>query len=134
MRSSTSVLAAIRAALVAAGVQAVDGPADELARTPDGLIAQFAVLWPLTPQHQYTRLCAGRSGRVDGVTVQCGGASAGDALAVVDKVESALGGLRLPGGGVLLPSPFSAGGPLAEPNSDPVRVYMSVEYSVVTKG
>ena len=43
--SVTSVHTAIKAALIAAGVYAVDGPADDLP-SDGGVVRQAAVLWP----------------------------------------------------------------------------------------
>ena len=77
--SVTSVHAAIKAALITAGVYAVDGPA-----------------------------------------------------AVADAVEAAVGGLRLSGGDVLRQSLVTQ--PSPEPNADPRRVSLAVEYTTITKG
>ena len=133
MTSSTAVHGAILEALTEAGIYAVIGPAESLPRGEDGLIAQAAVLYPAAPAHDYSRASGDSSGRRDRVTVVCVGATVLDALAVADKVEAAIGGTR----------PSSTGGtlhqitgttPTLEPNTDPARVSMSVEYVTVTKG
>ena len=133
MATSTSVHGAILAALQAAGVYAVLGPADELPGGSDGRVAQAAVLWPQARFNDYGRASGGRSGGVDVVLVTCVGATTFDALAVADKVDAALGGLRLSDKGGTLAQTI-ASTPDVEPNTDPVRVSLAVEYSTVTKG
>lgn len=131
MTTTTAVHSLIKAALVAAGVNAVDGPARDLP-TDGGLIAQAAVLWPFPGLHQYVRASGLSSGRVDKVTITCVGATVRDALAVADKVEAAIGGMQLSAkGGTLRQT--AATSPAAEPNADPVRVSMAVEYAAITK-
>ena len=134
MSTVTATHALVRDALLEAGVHAVDGPADDLPVDPDtGLVGQAAVLWAHPGWHQYTRSSGTRSGREDRVTVICVGATRNDALAVADKVEAAVGGMRLSGrGGTLRQSVATQ--PVAEPNSDPRRVSLAVEYVVITKG
>lgn len=132
MTTTTSVHAQIRAALVAAGVHAVDGPADDLPLV-DGLVGQAAVLWPSAGLHAYTRATGTRSGRTDRVTITCVGATTFDALAVADKVEAAIGGMRLSARGGTLRQAFVTQ-PIPEPNADPRRVSLAVEYSTITKG
>ena len=134
MTSSTSVHAAIRDALADAGVYAVFGPAEDLPRGEDGLIGQAAVLWPAAPLHDYVRVSGDASGRRDRVSVVCVGATVLDALAVADQVEAAVGGMRVSEGGGTLRQIVSTSSPVPEPNSDPTRVSMSVEYATVTKG
>lgn len=129
--SVTSVHTEIKAALVAAGVYAVDGPADDLP-TVDGVVGQAAVLWPSPGFHTYTRVSGSSSSRVDRVLVTCVGATTFDALAVADLVEATLGGLRLSGGDVLRQT--LATQPSPEPNADPQRVSLAVEYTTITKG
>ena len=132
MTTATGVHALIKAALVAAGVNAVDGPATNLP-TDGGLIAQAAVLWPSAGLYAYTRAVGTSSGRADTVTITCVGATARDALAVADKVEAAIGGMVTSAkGGTLRQTAATA--PAPEPNADPVRVSLSVEYSTITKG
>ena len=53
--------------------------------------------------------------------------------ALVDKVDAALGGVRLSDKGGTLRQTVATS-PGAEPNADPVRVSMAIEYAVVTKG
>lgn len=131
--TTTSVHALIKAALVSAGIAAVDGPADDLPAGPDGLLAQAAVLWPAPGLYQYQRASGTRSGRADRVVITCVGATARDALAVADKVEAAIGGMVLSAkGGTLRQT--AASQPAPEPNADPVRVSLAVEYSTITKG
>jgi hypothetical protein len=128
----TSVHADIKAALVYAGINAVDGPADDLP-TVDGLIGQAAVLWPSPGLHAYTRASGTSSGRSDRVLIQCVGAMNNDALAVADAVEEAVGGMVLsPKGGTL--RQVLATEPVPEPNADPRRVAMAVIYEVTNKG
>ena len=127
----TAVHGEIKAALVAAGVYVVDGPADDLPSV-GGVVGQAAVLWPSPGFHNYTRVSGSSSGRVDRVLVTCVGATPFDALAVADAVESALGGLRLIGGDVLRQT--LATQPSPEPNADPRRVSLAVEYTTITKG
>lgn len=133
MATSTSVHSAILEALTDAGVYAVLGPADDLPSGSDGRVAQAAVLWPQARFHTYTRATGTRSGGSDRVIVTCVGASSFDALAVADKVDAAVGGLRLSDkGGVLVQTVAST--PAVEPNTDPVRVSLAVEYTTITKG
>lgn len=131
MATSTKVHAEVKAALEAAGLHVQWGPADSLP-TVDGLPGQAVVLWPAAPIHDHGRMCGGRSGRTDLVAVTCVGATSLDALAVADKVEAAIGGVRLPSGGLLRQA--AASRPVAEPNTDPRRVSLGVEYSTITKG
>lgn len=131
MTTTTAVHALIRAALVAAGVNAVDGPARDLP-TDGGLIAQAAVLWPSPRLHAYTRASGTSSGGTDVVTITCVGATTYDALAVADKVEAAIGGMRLSSKGGTLRQTVATK-PAPEPNADPVRVSLAVEYATVTK-
>ena len=133
MATSTSVHSAILEALTDAGVYAVLGPADELPGGSDGRVAQAAVLWPQARFNDYGRASGGRSGGVDVVLVTCVGATTFDALAVADNVAAALGGLRLSDKGGTLAQTI-ASTPAVEPNTDPVRVSLAVEYSTVTKG
>lgn len=133
MVSSTSVHAQIRAALDAAGVHAVDGPADDLP-TSDGLVGQAAVLWPQSGVNTYSRATGTRSGRTDRVSITCVGATSYDALAVADRVEEAIGGMRVTERGGTLQQALGASFPAVEPNTDPRRVSLPVEYIVVTKG
>lgn len=132
MDTTTSVHAQIRTALTNAGVYAVDGPAEDLP-TSGGVVAQAAVLWPSAGLHTYTRSTGTRSGRADRVTITCVGATSYDALAVADKVEAAIGGLRLSAKGGTLRQEFVTQ-PVPEPNADPRRVSLAVEYSTITKG
>ena len=130
--STTGTHALIKAALTAAGIHAADGPARDLPAV-DGLIGQAAVLWPAPGQHTYTRASGTRSGRADRVLITCVGATARDAIAVADRVEDAIGGLMLSAKGGTLRQTLATA-PAAEPNADPVRVSLAVEYSTVTKG
>lgn len=132
MSTTTSVHALIKAALTAAGIHAVDGPAHDLP-TVDGLVGQAAVLWPAPGQHTYARASGTRSGRADRVLITCVGATARDAIAVADKVEAAIGGMRLSSKGGTLRQTLATS-PDAEPNADPRRVSLAVEYSAITKG
>jgi hypothetical protein len=133
MTTTTSVHAAIMAALTGAGVAAVYGPADDLPVAVDGLLAQAAVLWPAPRLNTYTRMVGTRSGGADRIVITCVGATARDALAVADKVEAAIGGMVLSAkGGTLRQT--AATSPVPEPNADPVRVSLAVEYSTITKG
>ena len=93
----TSVHTAIKAALNAAGVYAVDGPADDLP-SDGGVVGKAAVLWPSPGFHTYTRVSGSSSGRVDRVLITL----------------------------ATQPSP--------EPNADPRRVSLAVEYTTITKG
>ena len=134
MTTLTSVHTAIRAALTGAGVHAVFGPADDLPTdSGTGLVGQAAVLWPTPGLNQYTRGCGLSSGRVDRVLITCVGASSFDALAVADAVEAAIGGMRITAKGGTLAQTMATQ-PVAEPNSDPRRVSLAVEYAVITKG
>ena len=133
MATATSVFAAIKAALTAAGLAAYDGPADDLPTAADGLVAQAAVLWP-SRLNQYSRMNGHNSGASDRVTVTCVGPTVRDALAVADKVDAALGGLMLSAKGGTLRQTAVSGAPVPEPNADPVRVSIAVEYSAITKG
>lgn len=132
----TSVHTEIKAALIAAGVYAVDGPADDLP-SDGGVVRQAAVLWPSPGFHAYTRVSGSSSGRIDRVLITCVGATTFDALAVADAVEAAVGGLRLSGGDVLRQSLVTQSlvtQPISEPNADPRRVSLAVEYTTITKG
>ena len=127
----TSVHTEIKAALIAAGVHSVDGPADDLP-SDGGVVGKAAVLWPSPGFHTYTRVSGASSGRIDRVLVTCVGATTYDALAVADAVEAAIGGLRLSGGDVLRQTLVTQ--PSPEPNADPRRVSLAVEYTTITKG
>lgn len=129
--SVTSVHSEIKAALIAAGVYAVDGPADDLP-SDGGVVGKAAVLWPSPGFHTYTRVSGASSSRIDRVLITCVGATTFDALAVADAVEAAIGGLRLSGGDVLRQSLVTQ--PISEPNADPRRVSLAVEYTTITKG
>lgn len=133
MPTTTSVHAAIMAALTGAGVAAVYGPADDLPTGADGLLAQAAVLWPAPRLNAYTRMEGTSSGGTDRVIIHCVGATARDALAVADKVEAAIGGMVLSDKGGTLRQVIALA-PEPEPNADPVRVSMAVEYTTITKG
>lgn len=133
MPTTTSVHSAILAALQSAGVHAVLGPAEDLPAGSDGRVGQAAVLWPQARFHTYTRATGTRSGGSDRVIVTCVGATSFDALAVADKVDTAIGGMRVSDKGGTLAQTIATT-PVAEPNADPVRVSLAVEYSVVTKG
>lgn len=123
----------IKATLIAAGIDAEYGPRKVIPVGTDGKVKQAAVLYPTAPLHQYPRTSGGSSGREDTVTVVCVGPTVLDALNVADEVEQAIGGMRLPGKGGTLRQTVSTN-PAPEPNADPVRVSMSVEYSTITKG
>ena len=123
----------VKAALTSAGVYAVDGPAKKLPTTADGWVAPAAVLYPAAPFHQYRRSSGGSSGRELRLTVICVGHTADDALDVADAVESAIGGMVLPGKGGPLRQTIATS-PAPEPNADPVRVSMAVEYTTIRKG
>lgn len=131
MATSSKVHGEVKALLEAAGVHVEWGPARNLPTT-QGLVGQAAVLWPAAPINDHGRMCGSRSARTDLVVVTCVGATSLDALAVADRVEAALGGVRLPSGGLLRQA--AASRPAAEPNSDPRRVSLGVEYSMITKG
>ncbi len=132
MTTSSSVHAAVRAALSAAGLHAVDGPADSLP-IEGGMVAQAVVLWPGAPLYSYTRACGSSSGRTNRVMLTCVGATSLDALAVADRVEAAIGGMRVDAKGGTLRQVLATA-PVPEPNTDPRRVSLAVEYSTITKG
>lgn len=129
MVTSTSVQQQIIDALTAAGVSADFGPLDEMPAN-----GQAAVLWPAVPSLQTTRMSGGVSGKEHGVTVLYVGRSVEAVLAVADKGDAALVGLRLTAkGGHLTREPGRV--PIAsEPNSDPKRYQAPVSYRVITKG
>jgi hypothetical protein len=131
--TTTGTHALIKAALTAAGIHAVDGPAAHLPVGSGGAVAQAAVLWPQPGLYQYTRASGTSSGRADRVLITCVGATTRDALAVADKVEAAIGGLMLSSKGGTLRQTLATS-PAPEPNADPVRVSLAVEYSTITKG
>lgn len=134
MSTSSSVFATIRAALEAGGVSVFDGPARDLPMDPGtGTVGQAVVLWPGAPLHSYSRQCGSSSGRTNRVLVTCVGASSLDALAVADRVEAAVGGLRVDARGGTLRQVLATD-PVPEPNTDPLRVSLAVEYTVITKG
>ncbi len=130
--SATSVYGVVRAALEEAGLSVHDGPARDLP-TEGGLIAQSVVLWPDPGLDISTRMSGGSSGRGDGVTAICVGATVRDALAVADQVRGALVALRISESGGLLRQTISTR-PVAEPNADPARVSCALEFSTITKG
>lgn len=133
MSTTTSVHAAVEAALAGAGVYAVYGPADALPTASDGLVEQAAVLWPRARFHGGIRASGDDSRGEDVITITCVGATARDALAVADKVHAAIGGLRVSDKGSPLTQTIATS-PAPEPNADPVRVSLAVEYTTVTKG
>lgn len=131
MTSQSALHEAVRSALVSAGVHAVYGPADDLP-TVDGLVGQAAVLWPSPGLHLRSRMNGSSASRGDRVTITCVGATALDALAAADAVEAAIGGMRVSvDGGVLTQTVATLA--TAEPNSDPRRVSLAVEYAITTK-
>ena len=132
MTTQTAVFGLVEAALLAAGLHVVEGPATDLP-TEGGLIAQAVVLWPSAALHDYDRMCGTRSGRSDRVRATCVGATARDALAVADKFEAAVGGMRTSAKGGTLRQTLATD-PVVEPNADPRRVSLYVEYSTTTKG
>ena len=85
MRTTTAVHGDIYAALTAAGVATLYGPATDLPAGADGLVGQAAILWPSPGLYAYTRACGTSSGRADRVTVICVGATVRDALAVASR-------------------------------------------------
>lgn len=131
--SVTVVHEEIRAALVAAGVTAVYGPAPSPPVRDDGMVGQAAVLWPSPGRVQQTRSSGRMSGREDRVQITCVGATVLDCLAAVSKVRAALVGVRLPSGGLLIEDPIAMQ-PTTEPNTDPVRVSVPLMFTCVTKG
>jgi hypothetical protein len=131
--TTTSVHASIGAALTGAGVAWVYGPAEELPTAADGLIAQAAVVYPNARLNVTSRMSGASSRGEDSTVIHCVGATARDALAVGDKVHAALNGLVLSDKGSPLRQTASLR-PEAEPNADPVRVALAVEYSTTTKG
>jgi hypothetical protein len=133
MVTTTSVHAQIRTALVSAGLAVYDGPADDLAAGADGRVSQAVVLWPAPGLYQYDRMIGQRSGREDRLVMTCVGATSRDALAVADKVENAIGGMVLSAKGGTLRQTIATQ-PVPEPNADPVRVSLAVEYTTTTKG
>lgn len=133
MGTTTSTHALVRAALAAAGLHVAEGPAHSLPLDDDGMVEQAVVMWPSPGLHQYTRSCGARSGRTDTVLLTCVGATASDALAVADRVEAAIGGLRTSSKGGTWRQTVATR-PFAEPNTDPQRVSLAVEYSTITKG
>lgn len=131
--STATDYALVKGALTTAGVHAVDGPAKTLPKSEDGWIAPAAVLYPSAPFRRYTRSSGGASGTEFTVTVVCVGHAVNDALGVADAVDAAIGGMRLPGKGGTLRQTIATS-PVPEPNADPVRVSMTVEYTTTTKG
>ena len=91
------------------------------------------VLWPAPGLYQYDRMIGQRSGREDRLVITCVGATSRDALAVADKVENAIGGMVLSAKGGTLRQTIATQ-PVPEPNADPVRVSLAVEYTTTTKG
>lgn len=97
------------------------------------MVAQAVVLWPGAPLYSYTRACGSSSGRTNRVLLTCVGATSLDALAVADRVEAAIGGMRVDAKGGTLRQVLATA-PVPEPNTDPRRVSLAVEYSTITKG
>lgn len=135
MPTTTSVHILIKAALVTEfGEQyALDWPADELPKSADGLIAQAVVILPEPGVLRSVRASGGSSGRDDTARLYCVGPTRYDVLAVVDRVRGAVFGLRTSAkGGVLREAIAQDMG--TEPNTDPVRHLVYLEYTTVTKG
>lgn len=135
MPTTTSVHALIKAALVAEfdADHAVDGPANDLPVGADGLIEQSVVIWPAPGLSRYSRAVGSSSGRDDRTRLSCVGATRFDALAALDRVEAAIGGMRTSAkGGTLRQVLVAEQG--AEPNADPVRHLVYAEYTTTTKG
>lgn len=130
--TTTAVHAMIKDVLTAAGLYVTDGPATHLP-TVGGVVSQAAVLWPAPGLHTYTRASGDSSGRADRVVITCVGSTVLDALAVADKVEAAIGGMRLSAKGGTLRQTLATA-PAPEPNADPCRVSCAVEYAAITKG
>lgn len=133
MTSQVQVYAEVKSVLTAAGVVALDGPAEDLPRDEFGLVAQCVVLYPSAGAPRVTRMSTAMSGRDDAVTLLCVGHSPRDAAAVAHDVQTALDGCRLPSGGLLIPG-ITAGAPAIEPSADPQRASLPLEYRTVTKG
>lgn len=133
MTTQTAVYFEVKDRLTAQGVIALDGPAKDLPRDESGLVAQCVVLYPSAGLPRVTRMSTAMSGRDDAVTLICVGATPLDAAAVAGRVQVALNGCRLPSGGMLIPS-FLPPPPTPEPNADPQRASLPLEYSTITKG
>lgn len=127
----------IKALLTSAGVTVLDGPADALP-TSGGRVTQCAVIYPLVGTPQYRPLTPAATGRVDGATVVCVGATTLDCLAVIKKVRAALDGAAIAaagGNGSRLQEAGSTNQePTIEPATDPTRVSLSLQFTAVTKG
>jgi hypothetical protein len=132
MTTTTSVHAAIGAALTGAGVAWVYGPAADLPEAADGLVAQAAVVYPNARLNVTSRMSGASSRGEDTTVIHCVGATVRDALAVGDKVHGALNGLVLSEKGSPLRQTASVR-PETEPDADPVRVSLAVEYATTTK-
>ena len=134
MTSQVEVYFEVKDRLTASGIVALDGPAgDLLPRDQYGLVAPCVVMYPSAGQPQVTRMSGGSSGRDDAVTLVCAGHTPLDAAAVAHDVQAALDGYRLPSGGLLAPG-MIGGAPAVEPNADPQRASMPLEYRTTTKG
>lgn len=123
--------------LLAVGLTVLDGPAATLP-TSSGRVAQCAVIYPLTGTPQYRPLTAAAAGRLDGVTVVCVGATTLDCLAVVKKTRHALDGATITAagrtGGRLQEAGYTNQEPTIEPATDPTRVSLSLQFTLITKG
>lgn len=132
--SQVGVYFEVKDRLTAAGVAALDGPADDLPRDAHGLVADCVVMYPSAGEMRESRLGGGASGRDDAVTILCVGHSPLDAANVANAVQTALDGYRLPSGGLLMAGIGGATPPAIEPNADPQRASMPLEYRTVSKG
>lgn len=132
--SQVGVYFEVKDRLTSAGVAALDGPADDLPRDVHGLVADCVVMYPSPGEPHERRMGGGMSGRGDAVTILCVGHSPLDAANVANAVQTALDGYRLPSGGLLVAGVGGATPPGIEPNADPQRASMPLEYRTVTKG
>lgn len=114
-----------------AQVPAFLGPAPTLP-TSQGKVTQCAVLWA-TAGASRNRANANVADRVDTFTVICVGATALDALAVAGKVREALTGVVTHAGASPIREVSPASAPAAEPNTDPVRVSVALQFTTISK-
>lgn len=108
------------------------GPASSLP-TQGGKVAQSAVLWPTAGTMRHRANAGQGADRVETFTVICLGPSALDALAAADKVRAALTGLVLRPGASPMRETGVPTSPAAEPNTDPVRVSLSLQFTTISK-
>ena len=117
------------------GTTVVEGPANTLPTQADGRVAQAVIVWVSPGRAIQTRSTGGVSGRADTITLHCVGPTSRDALKVAGDVRAALAGRTLTTkGGPLIDITPDGVMPTVEPGTNPVRVFVPVQFASISKG